>query len=402
MSSIDFVNFKEIVDLKNGLNFSKSDRGGMLKIIGVGDFKRYITIDFDNLETIYPPKKLNPEYMLQNGDLLFVRSNGNKELIGRCLLIQNVDEPISHSGFTIRARLTTNAIFPELIAEYFACGLAHRFIQRRGGGTNISNLSQAILEDLPIPFLEKSEQVKVIELASQFNEAITLTEKLIRAKRRLKQGLMQKVFFTRKDTTWQVYKLGNLFERVVRKNNVGCELVVTGSGEHGLIDQREYFNRRVASSDLRGYYLIKRGEFAYNRSSMKGYPYGAIKRLDRYDAATLSTLYVCFKLIRDDFNSDFFLYLFESGILNREIYGIVHEGARAHGLLNLSIQNFFGIKISVPSVELQNKVANLFRVIDCEIDLQTQYLKALQRQKRGVMQKLLTGAIRIPVLDDAA
>ncbi|MCU0858410.1 MAG: hypothetical protein MUC65_08430, partial [Pontiellaceae bacterium] len=83
--------------------------------------------------------------------MVFVRSNGNKELIGRCMVLERVNGPVTHSGFTIRARLTTSDIQPEWIAQYFATGLARKAIMRRGGGTNISNLSQQILQDLPVP-----------------------------------------------------------------------------------------------------------------------------------------------------------------------------------------------------------------------------------------------------------
>jgi type I restriction enzyme S subunit len=238
-------------------------------------------------------------------------------------------------------------------------------------------------------------QKRIIDCLTIWNNAIAITEKLITAKRRLKQGLRQKVFFSDKSKSWKMYKLGDLFERITRKNDIGCEIVLTSSGEQGLINQKDFFNRRVASADLSGYYLMRKGEFAYNRSSMKGYPYGAIKRLDRYETAALSTLYVCFRLIQKDFSSNFFLYLFEAGVLNGEIYKIVNEGARSHGLLNLSIPTFFDIKIRVPEINVQNKIAMIFETVDCEINVLAQYLEKLKTQKQGLMQQLLTGKIRI-------
>lgn len=79
-------------------------------------------------------------------------------------------------------------------------------------------------------------------------------------------------------------KLGYITERVVRKNsNLESSLPLTVSAQNGLIDQGEFFNSRIASKDVSGYYLIRKGEFAYNKSSSDGYPYGAIKRLDRYE-----------------------------------------------------------------------------------------------------------------------
>ena len=186
-----------------------------------------------------------------------------------------------------------------------------------------------------------------------------------------------------------------IFKVVKRKNTELCTHVLTASGNQGLIDQQTYFNRNVSGSDLSNYYLIRNGEFAYNRSSMIGYPYGAIKRLDTYQKGVLSTLYLCFAIKDLTQSTDFYNYYFESGILNKQLRGIVQVGARAHGLLNVTTHEFMNVKIPIPTIEEQNRISKTLSICDNEIKAMSRYLEYLQSQKKGLMQKLLTGEIRV-------
>ena len=92
---------------------------------------------------------------------------------------------------------------------------------------------------------------------------------------------------------WKKVKLKDIATRITRKNKkLESDRPLTISAIDGLIDQKDYFNRRIASKDMSGYYLLKNGEFAYNKSYSNGYPYGSIKRLNKYDKGALSTLYI--------------------------------------------------------------------------------------------------------------
>lgn len=276
-------------------------------------------------------------------------------------------------------------------------------ISGRATGTSgsMKNISQSAFLGIRIPFPPLPEQRRIAEILSTWDRAIEQTEKLIEAKERLKKGLMQRLltgelrFPEFGEAPWETHRLGKLFKRVTRKNDAGVEHVLTASGEHGLVDQREYFNRSVAGKSLAGYYHLKRGEFAYNRSSMQGYPYGAIKRLDDYPEGVLSTLYTCFGLNSDLHCSDFFMHYFEAGVLNRQLRGVVQVGARAHGLLNVAIGDFFGLKVKVPSLQEQEWIASVLNACDSEISLLRRKLEAIQQQKKGLMQKLLTGKVRV-------
>ena len=172
--------------------------------------------------------------------------------------------------------------------------------------------------------------------------------------------------------TWEQCKLGNIFVRIVRKNtNNESSLPLTISAQDGLVDQITYFNNRVASRDVSNYYLVLNGEFAYNKSTSDGYPFGAVKRLDLYEKGVLSTLYIVFAL-KDlsKTDSDYVAVFFDTNRWHRGVAERAAEGARNHGLLNLSAEDFFDIGISLPdSIDEQRKIGRILKRIDNLITL---------------------------------
>ena len=159
------------------------------------------------------------------------------------------------------------------------------------------------------------------------------------------------------------------------------------------MDQISYFNKTVASKDMSGYYLLKNGEYAYNKSYSVGYDFGSVKRLDRYDMGALSTLYICFALKKHD--SDFIKAYFDSLKWYREIYMISAEGARNHGLLNVPTDEFFDTKHYMPqdSAE-QQKIADFMMVLERRIGAQQSLVDNLKKYKRGVTEAIFTKDLR--------
>lgn len=253
---------------------------------------------------------------------------------------------------------------------------------------------------IPIPSIE--EQEKIAEILSTWDSAIEKQEQLIEKKKEFKKGLMQRLLsgevrFKEFNDKWKIVSLGSIFDRVTDKNNVGVTNVLTISAQNGLVNQEEYFNKSVSSKDLSGYYLLKKGDFAYNKSYSNGYPLGAIKRLNDYEEGVVSPLYICFRA-KEKISTCFYEQYFESGFLNKEIFKIAQEGARNHGLLNVSVTEFFkDIKIAKPSLEEQNKIAEVLIEADKEIELLQKELEVLKLQKKGLMQRLLTGEVRVKV-----
>ena len=144
---------------------------------------------------------------------------------------------------------------------------------------------------------------------------------------------------------------------------------------------------------MSGYYLLKNGEYAYNKSYSVGYDFGSIKRLDRYDMGALSTLYICFALKKHD--SDFIKAYFDSLKWYREIYMISAEGARNHGLLNVPTNEFFDTKHYIPqNITEQRKIADFLIILDRRITAQQSLVENLKKYKRGVVKAIMTKQIR--------
>ena len=188
---------------------------------------------------------------------------------------------------------------------------------------------------------------------------------------------------------WEKMRLDAFTKRVMRKNKSNqSRLPLTISAQYGLVDQVTFFNKIVASTDLSNYYLLKKGEFAYNKSYSSDYPWGAIKRLDNYDQGALSSLYICFTP-QDNVVSDFILQYFESPKWHKGISEIAVEGARNHGLLNVSVQDFFHTYHYVPKDKKEQiKISKLLMLFDERIATQNKIIEDLKMLKSAISKLL--------------
>lgn len=193
------------------------------------------------------------------------------------------------------------------------------------------------------------------------------------------------------DNDWEQRKLGDIVERVVRKNtNNESSLPLTISAQYGLVDQITYFNNRVASRDVSNYYLVLNGEFAYNKSTSDGFPFGAVKRLDLYEKGVLSTLYIVFSIKnQSEIDSDYLTVFFDTDRWHKGVSERAAEGARNHGLLNISADDFFDIDIFLPRhKEEQVAIGSYLRHLDHLITLHQRKLEKLTNVKKSMLEKM--------------
>ena len=228
-----------------------------------------------------------------------------------------------------------------------------------------------------------AEQKKIAEILSTQDKAIELQECKIDELKRFKKGCLERMFprkgqkvpekrFPGFTDDWEQRKLGELVDRVIRKNtNNESTLPLTISAQYGLVDQITYFNKRVASRDVSNYYLVLNGEFAYNKSTSDGYPFGAVKRLDLYEKGVLSTLYIVFAPKKEQqIDSDYLTVFFDTDRWHKGVAERAAEGARNHGLLNISAEDFFDIDLSVPKdIVEQKQIGAFIRQLDTLITL---------------------------------
>lgn len=188
----------DLAEFRNGINFNKSSRGNSIKILGVKDFQSHFFAPMQSLDSIIPDGIVPDNDTLQKGDVIFVRSNGNQALIGRCVLVGDVPERSTHSGFTIKARLKTSEVLPHYLTHFLKSSAIRQQMIDGGNGANIKSLNQGTLSRLEIPFPWITEQARMVENVEAFqNESQRLEgiyQQKLTALDDLKKSLLHQAF----------------------------------------------------------------------------------------------------------------------------------------------------------------------------------------------------------------
>lgn len=288
---------------------------------------------------------------------------------------------------------------PEYLFQYLAAQYPR--IRELGNSGTQQNLNAGLIRGIVLPLPPLREQARIARMALDWDAAIATTERLLANSRRQKQDLMLVLLGGRRHLPggrgpWTHVDFDAVFERITRKNTRDDRNVLTISAQHGLVSQLDYFSKNVASDDLRHYTPLSTGDFAYNKSSSSGYPVGAIKPLLAYDSGVVSSLYICFRSRPGvEVDTDFYRLYFEAGMLNDAITGIAQEGARSHGLLNISVRDFFKLPLHLPPLDVQRRVAAILRVAEAEERSIGNQREALLTEKRALMRDLFSGRRRV-------
>lgn len=266
-------------------------------------------------------------------------------------------------------------------------------------GTSIKGITKEDLLSKKICLPEIDEQSAIGSLFRTLDDLLASYKDNLANYRSLKATMLSKMFPKAGQTVpeirldgfegeWVEKKLKDISKRVTRKNNdLVSERALTISAQFGLIDQEEFFQKKIASKDVSGYYLIKKGEFAYNKSYSTGYPLGAIKRLDKYENGVLSTLYILFKAV--DVDSDYLAHYYESDKWHREVSMCAAEGARNHGLLNIAPADFFNTRLVIPKeLEEQRAIGTYFINLDNLINSHQEKISQLETLKKKLLQDM--------------
>lgn len=300
----------------------------------------------------------------------------------------------------MRVRVNNEIVNKEIFITVFS-SMIDKFSKIYSNGSAIKNIPPfADLKRTQVYLPCKEEQIVIAQLLRSLDERIATQCKIIEDLKKLKSAIIEKMFcspnqeqpmcrikgFKQPLTT---YKLGSFCSRIVTKNkDAKCSLVLTIAAQYGLVNQESFFNKSVASENLTGYYLLQKGEFAYNRSYSMGYDWGAVKRLDNYDKGVLSTLYICFKINETIVDSDYLAYYFESSKWHRGLSNIAGEGARNHGLLNVSVTDYFNTQHRFPPIEEQKTIAKMLNSITEKESEAVKLGECYQKQKQYLLRKM--------------
>ena len=252
--------------------------------------------------------------------------------------------------------------------------------------------------EFSIPAIE--EQNRISRLLSLLDERIATQNKIIEDLKLLKSAICEKLFCSPKDKQpkvrlhgfsnyWNFVRLSDICHRIRRKNTEEqCKRVLTIAAQYGLVSQEEFFNKNVASEDLSGYYLLQNGDFAYNKSYSGDYVWGTVKRLDNYEQGVLSPLYICFCPDSAKVDSDFLVYYFESKKWHKAVADIAGEGARNHGLLNISVIDYFNTIHCIPSMDEQKQIAQIMSALLSKIAREQRMLNCYTTQRQYLLRQM--------------
>ena len=274
------------------------------------------------------------------------------------------------------------------------------FVMSGAKGVKMPRGDKKQMETYSLSLPQIQEQHKIARLLSLLDERIATQNKIIEDLKKLKCAIIDEVFCSPKQREpnrrfkgcsepLSTYKMKDFCFRITDKNKDNkCSLVLTIAAQYGLVDQESFFNKSVASENLTGYYILNKGDFAYNRSYSSGYAWGAVKRLDNYSEGVLSTLYVCFRADESIVNSDYLSYYFESSKWHKEVSDISGEGARNHGLLNISVSDYFNTEHRFATMTEQKCIASMLNAIVIKKQNAIKLVKLYSKQKQYLLRQM--------------
>ena len=329
----------------------------------------------------------------KNGDVLLAH---NATVGPSVMLSMDYEFAILSTSLTLY-RLDKEKMSPMFFLQAIRSGYFQKQLEVFMKQTTRSQVPILTQRNLQISYpINKVEQERIGEFLSNLDHLITLHQRKCDETKQLKKFMLQKMFpkngeknpeirFEGFTDDWEQRKLSEICERITRKNrNNESDLPLTIASQFGLIDQRDFFNKIVAAKDMSNYYLLKKGEFAYNKSYSNGFDYGSIKRLNAYKQGCLSTLYICFGITSDEVESDYLECFFDTLKWYGDVSMICAEGARNHGLLNVDTKGFFDeVTVDLPkSLEEQKRISAYLNALNHLITLHQRKCCELKKLKQ--------------------
>ena len=375
----------EYLDFKNGLNPSAKSFGEGIKFISVMDILNNPFITYDCIRaSVAATDKEKEEFCVEYGDILFQRSSETLEDVGHANVYLD-SRPALFGGFTIRGK--KKGEYNPLFFKYLLDSpRARKRVIVKGAGAQHFNIGQEGLSSVSLFFPAMQEQNKIAELLELLDQRIAIQNKVIEDFITLEKEIQNQVFG---QISAPLVPLSSISQRVTERNtSLESDNVLTISAKEGLVSQLEFFNKSVASENLSNYYLLRNGDFAYNKSYSSDHPWGAIKHLEQYDTGVLSPLYFCFRPNKEMVDSKYLQFFFDTKLWHKHIAEIAVEGARNHGLLNMSVGSFYSMPILLPNMQDQRAIVEKLSVFQQKRAVEEALLNSLLTQKRFLLESL--------------
>ena len=377
----------------NGLTYDVSITSG----IPVTRIETISTGEINYAKVGYIPNESGYEiFRMQKGDILYSHINSLSQ-IGKVAYYKG-DKEIYHGMNLLLLRanesLDKQYLYYTLLTDHMR-QMAQVIAKP---AVNQASISTSDLKRVKIAVPPLAEQRKIAEVLGVWDEAIEKQARLIEKLALRKRGLMQRLLSAKLrlpgfSEPWKEHKIADLFSPINDTNDGREHIPMTISAKSGFISQKDKFDRVIAGDSLQKYILLKKGDFAYNKGNSNLYEMGCIYHLNE-ESALVPFVYICFRS-KGSVNIDFYSQFFINHGLDRQLKKIITSGARGDGLLNVDKKDFFALNVPYPTIEEQTAIAEVLTAADREIELAKEKLDRLRRQKRGLMQQLLTGKKRV-------
>ena len=378
----------EFMEFKNGINADKSAYGQGTKFVNVMDVFRNSFLKKDDIAgKVQISDKQRSEYSVIHGDILFNRTSETREEIAYSTVYTG-KETVTFGGFVIRGRQKRNLLLPDFAGYCFKNSATRKEMIRRSQGAVRANIGQKDLNKISILVPPKHEQEKIVQILSRFDTAIEKTEALITAKQKQFEWLIEVLISKRQySMDWNKSTLGDLFD-IYTYSSKSRLVDITGKRiivDMGSISRKGNLiaNKRTNSNQD----LLQTYDLVMPKDDIGG---GNI--IGKVAIIALSGKFVCgdhvYRLVQKRKNNAHFLkFLINCNAVNRQLR------ARANGTsqLGLSKQDVLKQQVWIPSLTEQEHIANTLKTAHSELTSLEQLVKQYHVQKRGLMQKLLTG-----------
>lgn len=418
------VSLGQLANFRNGINYSKDNFGEGIKVINVRDFQDHSIAKFNELDEINPEGLINEESLLKINDILFVRSNGNRNLIGRSMFVKDIDEPIAYSAFSIRLRFESPLVEPRFYAYLFRTPLIRQVLSTRGIGTNISNLNQQILSNLEVPIPPLHIQCKITAVLSAYDDLIENNTRRIAILEEMAQTLYREWFvhfrfpghedmkmvdvggnggYGRLPKGWEIVQLGD--ERFTKLISRGYQPKYDEDSDCRVINQRCIRDHKIDLSLTRGNDEVKRpiskterfvqfGDILINSTGT-----GTLGRVAQvYENLEKHTVDSHVTIVRPT-DERLIDYL---GVMFWELESFIEQlGTGATNQTELSQNRITTIEITVAPIALQKRFSSIVRPIRRQLQILLKKNANLRQTRDLLLPRLISGELDVSQLEIA-
>ncbi|MCI8599677.1 MAG: hypothetical protein HFJ10_14755 [Lachnospiraceae bacterium] len=386
----------ELVDFQNGINAEKEKFSSGIKIISVSDILKEEPIFYDAIksEIDISEEKLE-NYAVNYGDILFQRSSENIEDAGTANVYLDKRKKATFGGFVIRGKKKTD-YNPIVINEILKMQYVRKQVMKMAAGAQHINISQDSLKRVWIAVPNATHQKYVENILKAYLKQNDLLQKKMELVRFKKKYLMQSLLSGKRrihgfNKTWEKVRLSAIFKEIDDRTIENNEYPILSVTKNGICLQSEHFNKQIASYNNIGYKIVKKGNLVFSTMNLW---MGSLDVLEEFDIGIVSPAYKVY-----DFDENMLLPEFVKYYMKSEhmmwLYNINSEQGASIVRKNLDLTGLLNNFVSIPEIAEQKSITEIFRQIDYEINLLEKKIILKKKEKKALMQLLLTGIVRV-------